>query len=137
MHLKARIRLGDKDVNDVEFHGRPLWIACREEAAIPVSLREKWRLEVISWSLEQRSKIALLSLVVPSSSVSVEPILALWLAPVAVDGIPELRPGQILTITVHADKRPDILAEGSAVVRPCRSAEDFPQVIYLKSVSNK
>jgi hypothetical protein len=127
MDYTATIQLTGQDAKEVDFDGRALWIGCREGVTVPAPLQEKWRYELVSWLAAQQSNL-------PSSCV--EPILALWLAPATVGGVSELKPGQQLTITVHAKGRKSSLAEGSAVIRPCLSAEDFPQVIYLKSVSN-
>ena len=125
MNYTATIQLTGQDAKEVKFDGRALWIGCREGVTVPAALQEKWRYEVMSWLAAQQSNL-------PSSCV--EPILALWLAPDTVEGISELKPGQQLTITVHAKGRTSSLVEGSAVIRPCLSAEDFPQVIYLKPV---
>jgi hypothetical protein len=130
MHHRATIVLDGNDANgvDVAFEGRSLWIACREEVAVPESLRQKWRLEVLSWLLERRSNL-------PSSNV--EAIMSLWISPDAVEKIPVLVPGQKLTVKIHTEDSTETLAEGSGFVEQCRRKEDFPQVIYLRSVERQ
>jgi hypothetical protein len=98
------------------YKGNTVWVGTRRKLDIPRSWKERWRLEMSANS--------------PTDSA----MLMRWLDPTLAPGIYELEPGQMIEISV-IDTQPNppelVRKWGPFEVSPCRSEEDFPQIIHI------
>jgi len=109
------------DANDNEatvkpYEGNTVWVGSRRKLDIPRSWKERWRLETTT---NGRIDSAL---------------LMRWLDPTLAPGIPKLEPKEMIEVAIMNTgvNPPELVRKwGPFEILPCRSQDDFPQIIHI------
>ena len=127
------VRYGDQNSPPIAFNGQSVWVGTEKQLEIPASLKDRWRLELMSEiaaaARQPGSDQRRLELMSKGAS---EWTLARWFNPVLcrMDVPVTLQDDTPLTITIKK-KGGEVYKQTSALVQSCDSPEAFPCVIYI------